>query len=555
MKKLFLNIVLALFFVSVLYPQNISGIKIGVVHSAKTKQMLHKDDNQFNPIQNWELFFLNRKIPYTVFSDEEIDDNDFTDTDVLILPSVEVLSPDAKENLLDFVNEGKGLIILGEIGSYNEDGKKSKGNFINDLCGFLYYQLETQGEIAERHTITANSFLSRGIPFSAEITIINRFAPLYARVKNDEQKLGKYILKNENDNEKSGIVAVSKGKGRVVWFGFSLSQISAEDDIVEKIIFNSIEWLSDKPFLQLAPMFRGDKVPVVISNLIKDPNQISDELLNELYSDSIKSNFFIEASSLPNSGNKLGKLSATGDINLSMDLFDINNRGVDKDSLLKSSFEFLSEKSRQKYFGVKIVNLYGNLSGINFSPFQYYMVTDQLVLNENGKQNKLLTMANKFSFSFRNSVRELNELKVKIENVRKEKQVLFLSLLNQGNYTVNSDLTAQIKIIADYLKSTKVLLLSYSELIDRLLKREDIALAINRTEEKNQFLVTVENKYQENIKDVVIELIVHSGNQKPEIINTTHRLTKSDEPNKYLVTIPYLHAGMKEIFKIKFEEK
>ena len=105
------------------------------------------------------------------------------------------------------------------------------------------------------------------------------------------------------------------------------------------------------------------------------------------------------------------------------------------------------------------------------------------------------------------------------------------------------------------LKSTKVLLLSYSELIDRLLKREDIALAINRTEEKNQFLVTVENKYQENIKDVVIELIVHSGNQKPEIINTTHRLTKSDEPNKYLVTIPYLHAGMKEIFKIKFEEK
>ena len=285
------------------------------------------------------------------------------------------------------------------------------------------------------------------------------------------------------------------------------------------------------------------------------PNQISDELLNELYSDSIKSNFFIEASSLPNSGNKLGKLSATGDINLSMDLFDINNRGVDKDSLLKSSFEFLSEKSRQKYFGVKIVNLYGNLSGINFSPFQYYTVTDQLVLNENGKQNKLLTMANKFSFSFRNSVRELNELKVKIENVRKEKQVLFLSLLNQGNYTVNSDLTAQIKIIADYLKSTKVLLLSYSELIDRLLKREDIALAINRTEEKNQFLVTVENKYQENIKDVVIELIVHSGNQKPEIINTTHRLTKSDEPNKYLVTIPYLHAGMKEIFKIKFEEK
>ena len=123
MKKVFLIAILtAVFFSnSVLTAQELKDIKIGIVYSEKTKQLIYPQDKNFNPIQDWELFFLNRKISYSVVSDEMLDENDFNELDVLILPSVEVLSENAAENLFAFLKAGKGLLIFGKFDVYDSD--------------------------------------------------------------------------------------------------------------------------------------------------------------------------------------------------------------------------------------------------------------------------------------------------------------------------------------------------------------------------------------------------------------------------------------------------
>ena len=86
-----------------------------------TKNLLYAEDQNFYPIQDWELFFLNRKISYEVFDDEGLDDYDFDEVDILILPSIEILSDDGFENLQDFLEEGKGLFFFLALGFHIQD--------------------------------------------------------------------------------------------------------------------------------------------------------------------------------------------------------------------------------------------------------------------------------------------------------------------------------------------------------------------------------------------------------------------------------------------------
>ena len=242
MNKIYLHTfpIIFLILVSAICAQDLRNVKIGIVHSAKTKQLIYPQNKDFYPIQGWELFFLNRKISYTVINDEQLDDYEFDFLDVLILPSVEVLSDDAKESLQNFLNEGKGLLIFGKIGFYDKDGKKTFSNYLSELGGFSVNELNTKGKIGERHTIQYSSVLGRNIAVDKDLLILNQFPPLAAEViGKDIIQLGKYVLDSDNENQTitSGIVLSEQNTGRIVWFGFQLSQIignKSQENTVEK---------------------------------------------------------------------------------------------------------------------------------------------------------------------------------------------------------------------------------------------------------------------------------------------------------------------------------
>jgi hypothetical protein len=558
MKKIFLHTfpIIFLILVSTIFAQDLRNVKIGIVHSKKTKQLIYPQSKDFYPIQDWELFFLNRKISYTVINDEQLDENEFNFLDLLILPSVEVLSENAKENLQNFLNEGKGLLIFGKIGLYDKNGKKTYSNYLSELGGFSINELHTKGKIAERHTIQYSSVLGRNIPVDNDLLILNQFPPLAAEViGKDNILLGKYDLDSDNEKQtvKSGIVLSEKYNGRIVWFGFQLSQIIGnknQENTFEKLIFNSIEWLSPNPFLMLKPLPGKYKVPVIISNIITDTKSISISSLEQYYSNNVNANFFIDANEFDKPGNELSKFAAAGEINL----FFSEKFSEEKmnSALLESLYDKLKLNSRQKYFGVKLnsTQLIQSSNESTVSPFNFYLLPDNS-LHISGE--KIMTgFANSFSVNENNYEQTLQAFSSFYKNAEKNGEIVFINFIDQtkwGSKSIDDDL---ISSITEYLKNKNAWITTYSDLIDWELSRQEVVIRTKKTYDENKFEILVENHSQNEIRDVAIQLILPTGKFTPRLSRTNLRLEYDSHLKSYLIIIPFLQAGRKQMFDLEF---
>ena len=559
MNKILINIFVFLFTVSALLAQDVNDVKIGIVYSAETKQLLHKDDNNFYPIQDWELFFLNNKIHYTVYNDEQLNDYDFANEDVLILPSVEVLSGDAKQNLHHFLKSGKGILIFGELGGYDENGRKLSTDFIQDLANFTVSKLTANNIVAERHSIKANTFLNKGIPGDFSITILNRYQPLYAVRERNVENMGNYIFPTDENDLKSGIIAAVKNIGRVLWFGFHLSQISVENQqkhLLAKIIFNSIDWLSGKPFLSVSRWRNGETPPVLVENLISSPADFSSELLQNLYDLNSKNNFFINANELDNQGYRLTQLAAAGDINLNLDFSTINYKSAGLEKLFSKSAKTLRKNSKQNYFGMRLENFYEDVDSLNIFPFDFVQLNDkEIFLPGNGKNTKIFLFKNVVNVPEFNRQNILSEINEKYETALKNNQVLLVKLVDQQKEYMNETKNEYIIKVITFLKEKNANLVSYSDFIDWLKKRDNILIKTVKTTEKNKYKVTVENRNQIRVENLPVELKSGSGLGRPHISGNPYKIEFESRTGKYLITIPFLGAGMKTTFTLSFNQQ
>jgi hypothetical protein len=558
MKKILLHTfpIIFLILVSTIFAQDLRNVKIGIVHSEKTKQLIYSQNKDFYPIQDWELFFLSRKISYTVINDEQLDDNEFDFLDLLILPSVEVLSENAKENLQNFLNEGKGLLIFGKIGFYDKEGKKTFSNYLSELGSFSIIELNTNGNIAERHTIQYSSVLGRNIDIDDDLLILNRFPLLAAEVSgNDNIQLGKYVL--DNDKEKhtvnSGIVLSEKYNGRIIWFGFQLSQISGnktQENTVEKLIFNSIEWLSPNPFFMLKPLPGKYNIPVIISNIITNTKSISITSLEKYYSNNVNANFFIDANEFDNPANELSKFVAAGDINLF--LTEKFSEEKMNSALLESLYDKLKLNSRQKYFGVK---LYINQIAQSYNepivfPFNFYLLPDNS-LHISGE--KIMTgFASSFSANENNYEETLQRFSSFYKNAEKNGETVFINFIDQtkwGSKLIDDDLFSSI---TGYLKNQNAWITTYSDLIDWEVSRQEVVIKTRNTFDENKFEIQVENHSQNEIRNAAIQLILPVGKFNPRLYQTNLSLEYDPHLKSYLIIIPYLQAGRKQKFDLEF---
>jgi len=558
MNKIFLHTFLIIFLilVSAICAQDLKNVKIGIVHSEKTKQLIYPKKKDFYPIQDWELFFLNRKISYTVINDEQLDDNEFDYLDLLILPSVEVLSENAGENLQNFLNEGKGLLIFGKFGIYDKEGRKTFSNYLSRLGNFSISELNTKGNIAARHTIQYSSVLGRNIAVDNDLLIINQFPPLTAEViGEDNVRLGKYVLDGDNEKQtvNSGIVLSEKYNGRIIWFGFQLSQIignKAQENTVERLIFNSIEWISPTPFLMLKPLPGKYNVPVIISNIITDTKSISITSLEQYYSNNVNANFFIDANEIDKPGNELSKFAAAVDINLYLSKKFSEEKMILP--LLESLHYKLKLNSRQKYFGVKLNNtqLIQSSNESIVSPFNFYFLPDNSLYNSDEK--KITGQAGSFSVNENNYEETLRSFFSFYKNAKKNGEIVFINFIDQtkwGSKSIDDDLFLSI---TEYLKNQNAWITTYSDLIDWELSRMEVIIKTKKTYVENKFEIRVENHSQNEIKNAAIQLVLPAGKFNPRLSKTNLHLEYDPHLKSYLIIIPYLQAGTKQSFDLEF---
>ena len=353
---------------SVSYSQELDDLKIGIVHSELTKQLLYKNDNNFYPIFDWEIFFLNLKISYDVIEDDELENYEFKDVDVLILPSVEILAESSIENIKDYLNEGGNLFILGALGTCSQNKNIRNTNALEFLTGLKTSKLPIGDRIAENHLVYASNFLTQDLDDKIQFLIMNRTVPLFASGIPDNSKiLGSYQLDdygNQDDEDYPGIVSIENKNSRILWFGFQISQVSKDEAAkkqFEEIILNVIRWLAGKPLAWINSFPSFYESATLFSVWIRNFKSIDSKFLSVFEERKIQLNFFIAPMEITHYFDELNKLSSIGDINLLFDEFDhLNADSLQVQLVFNETSKILRGESRQEYFGIQFLNSTGN---------------------------------------------------------------------------------------------------------------------------------------------------------------------------------------------------
>jgi len=439
---------------SALYPQELDNIKIGLVHSSHTKNLLHAEDNNFYPVQDWELFFLNKKISYEVFDDEGVDDYDFDEVDILILPAIEVLSDDGIENLQDFLEEGKGLFILGRLGVQDDYGNNRLKDLLQSLGGFKVNEFLDRNVIAKNHILYANNFLTHNLQINTSLTVMNNFPLLY--IENTSGKIrqfGEYVTEDGSYDDhllrKSGIAMIENGKGKILWFGFQLSQISVDDEAeLPKIIFNGIDWLAAKPIAWLNPWYLNFNSATVITGNLSEPGDYFFELVMPFAYQSMVTNIncFLKPDAIVSFPGEIEKMPSQRELHILFDETDyLDIPEDDRLKMIENAAGILRNKTNQSLLGIKYLNRskQSNITdNVLFKHIDFISYEDNSIISFSAGKGSLSGQQEilypSITSSFNNGVYEMSELadyKKHFDSIHKRLVTLAASFVNEGNKT------------------------------------------------------------------------------------------------------------------------
>ncbi len=239
-------------------------MKIALIYPSSTKDVLYKTNPSYNPTEEWELFFLSQNYNYEVINDYDIDEIG-SDINVLVIPSMEVVSDDMIDVLNQLLEEGKGILLTGNFADFDEQGKKRTGNH-NNLTDFEIAKFNKDEQLSVNHFLNGNTPFSEGLKPGQKILL--SFKPLlyYARnISGNARPEGSYML---SEYELPGIVSEEVTNGRLLWLGFNLSQII--DKHRDLLISNSLKWLSSRPEVFINNWPGNSEFLVVLCKNIRD---------------------------------------------------------------------------------------------------------------------------------------------------------------------------------------------------------------------------------------------------------------------------------------------
>jgi hypothetical protein len=557
-----------LFTLSASLPQEFNYINIGIVHSELTKQLLYKNDNNFYPILNWELLFLNKKISYSVLEDQELNDFSFNEFDVLILPSVEILSDQALENLKEFLSIGKNIFILGKLGSFNPQLRTRKPEALEILTGIKAEELTVENKISEKIFLNSN-FLTQNLNDESEYLILNKFNPLYAeKIPLKTKPLGSYFLDDFKENKVSsfiGAAAIENKKGKILWFGFQLSQISLNEKnkpFFDQIILNGIKWLAGNPLVWVNGFPTFYRSATLFSVWINNINIFMNKSMPILKEENVPLNFFISTLEIKKAFDEIYKLSSVGSLNLLFDSFNyLNSDSSQHQSILKETSQILKVGSRQEYFGIQILNLpEADVYKLKLSKYLDFLLSpgskfsylkgDEVFKSMqnintyyiNGLPN-LIDSSNEVDLEYLDYwYNSLNKTGGIVSHIVKE-----ISISNS-----NSSLEENLKLIINSAKLNNSYITTYPELINWLKIKNNIEVNIFDLKDESIIRVSVKNIGNIIAEQIGLNISIPSNYNTLKLIGYNYELNNNSETGYYNLLIPFLHAEQTLSFDIEY---
>ncbi len=548
--------------------KDFSKTKIGLVHSSLTKQLLHSEDDNFYPTRDLEIFFLNKKISYEVFDDDGLDDFDFDEMDILILPSVEIISDDGLENLREFLKAGKGLFILGNAGTVDNDGKNRQMDALRSLAGLEVKNFLRENTIAKKHMLYNNNFLTHNLQLNSSLIVMQNYPISYAEnYLNNVEELGEYFLDDNKISGKPGIVKMEVEYGRIIWFGFQLSQISSdEEDVMGKLLLNSVEWLSGNPIAWMNQWYLDLKFAAAITSMVENPVEFNIDALSQfaLSSQVIANNLFITPQAVISFPEEVERLAHYGDINVLFDElkhFDFSRE--EKIKLIEDALKILRNRAKQSLFGIKYINStskqISDKTGCML--FDFIMNEDNSIYIINKKSMLPFTHFSMLLPAF-NYEKLQNDINNEDDIINQKNLYSFISraggflpvsYLNQfSSYRNNID-SEHIRKILSNLRSNNCWIASYSSLIQWLINKENILVKIKEIGEKRGLNLVIENRNKAKVGNLGVILNLPKSYRNLSIPGNSFILRYDARTGNYILIVPYLMANQSTTIEVYYD--
>jgi hypothetical protein len=550
-----------------------NDINVTIVHSEKTKQLFYKQNNFFNPIYDWELLFLNNKFTYNVIDDNGLDNFDFKDSDVLILPAIEVLSSEAAENLKEYLNMGKGIFILGNPGLYDETGRTVSEDILLEISGIKVKELPDQNTPVWNLLIDRSSILSGYSSNVNKLLILNQLSIYFA--ENIPQKngiLGNIILNDKataSDMNYPGIVSIEKGNGRIIWFGFQISQLSfngSTPKLLNKLVFNSINWLARKPIVWINQFPDTYNSVLLFTFLVQDIKIFTDEIIPILNARKIETVFLLKPDEMVNSIEYLTTLSANGELIVLFDEIEMANRTSQEiEDIFTKSKEIIKGESNQKMYGVFFQTTdypgeYISLSGK--ASYDFFIDQDYKIYLQGSKTEPDYKLKD-FKYGsidlssgyYKNTLRFEKHLFDKEFVTSFESSDIVNIILPSKNYPGSDFISSDIinECISEAARNNSWIT-NYSKLINWIIKKENLKVEIEHFSDDEQITIKLSNKGNELIENVGLVFSVPPSIKYLEQISYNFRMRFDQNTELYNIIVPFVKQQQTLIIDLRYEK-
>ena len=269
--------------------------RIAILYSELTNKFGRPNSAKvIDVITSWELFLMQDKIPYSVVYEDDLESGIEDDFDILILPSVEIISDAEIEKLKEFLTVGKSIICSGSK-LFTKENSLNKYQNLESLFGINNIGSVSSEKLSYLHSLIPNNLNQFKLDGELILQVSNKNQALVAGPSENQYSTSGYIFDNNNlASKKSSIIYGMVGNGKFLWTGFDLPDVIGgnEDlDAFKNLIISSINWMGSDPDIYIDAFCDSISSPVLVT--IQYNNALESELIDILHNNNIRPNLIV----------------------------------------------------------------------------------------------------------------------------------------------------------------------------------------------------------------------------------------------------------------------
>lgn len=560
----------------------LKNVKLAVATAAPVKTIrringeigiLISDNNQHTQgtvatndfINGWQSFLTSEKISYDSVSEKDFEGNKIR-YDIIILPSNPLLSELAISRITEFLNDGGGLIAVGDCGVMEENGEIRQPTFLNRVLGITeIYKIDQSIKSYVPLTLKTNSPLTIDVPLGAQLGMNTDYGCIRAKIIENRTIQDGYFYDSEVDKgiplseieNSTGLCHGTYGKGRFVWLGFNIFSFTGDEftqKTYPKILRNALLWLTKKP-LATVKTWPGDYHSAsVISGDIEFEFSNVGNVTDVLEENHLQGTFFILSDLAELNVDWVRKMAENGEIGIHGDEhtdFKDQNYELQLERLRKAK-QVLEQISGQKIIGFRPP--FGNYDentvraltkiGINYlvlgmeggtdvEPHFIRYLDDFMIMPKPNQDD--------YDLFNRDSMTEPDEIYAELKDefdAINDLGGLFVFTYHSQILAVDTN-SQVITDLIDYIKSENVWIATWKAIADWYRKKQNLVIALEEKDNK-QSVITLTNQGTRAIEDFKVQIFPPDIASVPQIksdFKEDLNCSFDTETNSYYISI------------------